>query len=70
MSNNIGKCCQIRYFSQEFKADSINPSNRLLKAPNLANQRPEFFESYIRIFDSFDSSFIQKIRKFNFNCQP
>jgi hypothetical protein len=27
------------------------------------NQRPEFLESYIRIFDSFDSRFIQKIRK-------
>ena len=26
MSNNIGKCCQIRYFGQEFKADSIHPS--------------------------------------------
>jgi hypothetical protein len=41
----------------------MNPSNRLLKASNLTNQRPEFLESYIRIFDSFDSSFIQKIRK-------
>ena len=55
-----GKCCQIRYLGQEFKADSMNPSNRLLKA---SNQRPEFLESYIRIFDSFDSSFIRKIRK-------
>ena len=41
----------------------MNPSNRLSKASNLTNQRPEFLESYIRIFDSFDSSFIQKIRK-------
>jgi hypothetical protein len=77
--SNMGKCCQIGYkgsavrsyiFGQEFKADSMNPLNQVLKASNLTNQRPEAFESYIRIFDSFDSSFIRKIRKFNFNCQP
>jgi hypothetical protein len=52
-----------KYLGQEFKADSMNPLNRLLNASNLMNQRPEFLESYIRIFDSFDSRFIQKIRK-------
>jgi hypothetical protein len=36
-----------RYLGQEFKADSINPLNRLLNALNLINQRPEFLESYI-----------------------
>jgi hypothetical protein len=41
----------------------MNPSNLLLKALNLTNQRPEPLESYIRIFDSFDSSFIRKIRE-------
>src|SRR6266536_2553829 len=41
----------------------MNPLNRLLKASNLTNQGPEFLESYIQKFDSFDSSFIQKIRK-------
>ena len=71
-SNNSEKCCQIvyresavrfRYLGQEFKADSMNSSNRFLKSSNLTNQRPELLESYIRIFDSFDSSFIRKIRK-------
>ncbi len=41
----------------------MNPLNRLLKASNLTNQRPEFLESYIQKFDLFDSSFIQKIQK-------
>lgn len=32
----------------------MNPSNRPLKASYLTDQRPEFLESHIRIFNSFD----------------